>query len=58
VKNRDLERENWDLSAELQQTLPQENKRFKKSGDIVIKNSTNINVVMSLDMCESSFSNV
>ena len=58
VKNRNLERENWDLKVEEQETLPRENKRFKKSGDIVIKNSTNMNVVMSLDMYEASFSNV
>ena len=58
MKNRDLVRENQDLIYELQRTLPQENKRFRKSRDIIIKNSTNINVFMSSDMYKSSFSNV
>jgi hypothetical protein len=58
MQNRDLERENRDFISELQQTLPQANKRFRKSGDIIIKNSTNINVVMSSEMHDSSFSNV
>jgi hypothetical protein len=58
VQNRNLERENQDLRIELQQTLPRANKRFRKYGDIIIKNLTNINVVMSSEMYKSSFSNV
>jgi hypothetical protein len=58
MQNRDLERENWDLRSELQRIPPRENKRFRKSGDIIIKHSTNINVVMSSEMHDSSFSNV
>jgi hypothetical protein len=38
MKNRDLERQNQDLRSGLQQTLPWANKRFRKIGDIIIKN--------------------
>jgi regulator of replication initiation timing len=58
ARNRDLERENLDLRADLQNNPPRANKRSKKSGDIIIKHSTNVNDVMNSEMHDSSFSNV
>jgi hypothetical protein len=46
TQNRDMERENWDLKSDLQQTPPRPNKK-SKTGDIIIKHSTNLNVVMN-----------
>ena len=58
ARNIYLERENSDLRANMQQTSPRENKRSKKSGDIIIKHSSNVNAVMNLEIPDSSFSNV
>jgi hypothetical protein len=58
MQNRDLERENRELRFEIQQSVPRENKKPRKYGDIIIKNSTNVNAIMRSEMHESSFSNV
>jgi hypothetical protein len=58
ARNIVLERENLDLRASVQQTSPRASKRSRKSGDIIIKNSSNINVVMNSKLPDSSFSNV
>jgi hypothetical protein len=57
-QNRELERDNRELRFEMKQSVPRENKKPRKSGDIIIKNSTNVNAIMGSDMHKSSFSNV
>jgi len=58
MQNRYLERENRDLRSELQRIPPRAKKIFIKYGDIIIKHATNVNVVLSSEMHDSSFSNV
>jgi hypothetical protein len=53
-----LERENVDLRANVQQTSPRATKRINKSGDIVIKDSSNFKAVMNSKLSDASFSNV
>jgi hypothetical protein len=57
-QNRELERDNRELRFEIQQSVPQSNKKSKKYGDIIINKSTNLNAIMRSEMHESSFSNV
>jgi hypothetical protein len=52
---RDLERENRDLRSELQQNLLQENKRFKKSGDIVIKKIFQLQSCYEFELSDAFF---
>jgi hypothetical protein len=47
ARNLVLERENEDLRASIQQIPPKASKRFKKSWHIVIKNSSNFNIVIN-----------
>jgi regulator of replication initiation timing len=58
ARNLVLERENEDLRASIQQFPPKDGKRFKRSGDIIIKNSTNLNIVINLELSHVSFSKV
>ena len=51
-------RENKDLRASIQQFPPKDGKRFKRSGDIIIKNSTNLKIIINLELSHVSFSKV
>jgi regulator of replication initiation timing len=55
ARNLVLERENEDLRANIQQFPPKASKRFRRSGDIIIKNSTNFNAVINLELSHVSF---
>jgi hypothetical protein len=58
ARNLALEKENEDLRASIQLVSPRANKRFRRSGDIIIKNSTNFNVVINSELSHVSFSKV
>jgi len=52
-----MERENVDLKSNVQHFSPRATKRFRKSGDIVIKNSSNFKDVTNSKLSGASFSN-
>jgi hypothetical protein len=56
TRNLVLEKENDDLRASIRSNSLRANKRFKRSGDVIIKNSTSFNVVVNSDLSDVSFS--
>jgi hypothetical protein len=56
TQNLVLEKENEDLRASIRSNSPRANKRFKRSGDVIIKNSTSFNVVVNSELSHVSFS--
>jgi hypothetical protein len=58
ARNLALEKENEDLRANIRSNSPRANKRFRRSGDVIIKNSTNFNVVVNSELSHVSFSKV
>jgi hypothetical protein len=56
-KNRELEKDNRKLNVEAQQCISRANKKLKDYGDIIIKKSTNFNLIIGSEMHASSFSN-
>jgi hypothetical protein len=56
ARNLALEKENEDLiELAYDQNSPRANKRFRRSGDVIIKNSTNFNVVINSELSHVSF---
>jgi len=53
-----MERENEDLRASIQLVSPKASKRFRRSGDIIIKISTIFNIVINSELSHVSFSKV
>ena len=57
TQNSVLERENDELKACIRSNAHKANKRFKRSGNVVIKNSTNFNTIINSDLSDASLSN-
>jgi hypothetical protein len=53
-----LEKENEDLRSSIQSNSPKANKRFRRSGDVIIKNFTSSNVVVNSELSNVSFSKI
>jgi hypothetical protein len=58
TQNSVLERENDELRACFRLTPHRDNKCIKRSGNVVIKNSTNFNTIIKLDVSDISLSNI
>jgi hypothetical protein len=57
TQNSVLERENDELRACVRSNAHRANKRIKRSGNVVIKNSTNFNTIINSDLSDASLSN-
>jgi regulator of replication initiation timing len=57
TQNSVLERENNELRACIRSTSHRANKHIKRSGNVVIKNSTNFNTIINSDLSDVSLSN-
>jgi regulator of replication initiation timing len=57
TQNSVLEKENDDLRACIRSNSHRANKRFKRSGDVIIKNSTSFNAIINSDLSDVSLSN-
>jgi regulator of replication initiation timing len=57
AQNSVLERENDELKACVRSNTHMANKRIKRSGNVIIKNSTNFNTIINSDLSDASLSN-
>jgi hypothetical protein len=58
ARNSLLERENEELKACVRSNADRENKRFKRAGNVIIKNATNFNTIINSDLSDASLSNL
>jgi hypothetical protein len=58
AQNSLLERENDELKACVRSNAHRENKRIKRVGNVIIKNSTNFNTIINSDLSDASLSNL
>jgi hypothetical protein len=58
TRNSVLEKENDDLRACIRSNSHRANKRFKRLGNVIIKNSTSFNAIVNSDLSDVSLSNL
>ena len=56
ARNSLLEKENEELKACVRSNADRENKRFKRDGNVIIKNATNFNTIINLELSYASLS--
>jgi hypothetical protein len=58
ARNSLLERENQELKACIRSNADRASKRFKRAGNVIIKNTTNFNTIINSDLSDASLSNL